>query len=111
MARITVEDCIDKVPNRFELVLLVAHRARQLAKGAHASVDVENDRNPVLALREIAARTLPPNDAREGFIHSLQQEVDVDEPEAAAAPTIPDALLPKLGRDDQSQDRNIDVLT
>ena len=86
MARVTVEDCVDKVPNRFELVLLAAHRARAIANGAAITVDPDNDKNPVIALREIADRTVPPDDMREGLIHSIQKNVEVDEPEAAPRP-------------------------
>ncbi len=88
MARVTVEDCVDKVPNRFELVLLAAHRARSIANGSAVTVDPDNDKNPVIALREIAERTMPPEDMREGLIHSIQKNVEVDEPEAAAAPVL-----------------------
>ena len=70
MARVTVEDCVDKVPNRFELVLLAAHRARSIANGSQVTVDPDNDKNPVIALREIADTTIPPDDLREGLIHS-----------------------------------------
>ena len=66
MARVTVEDCVDKVPNRFELVLLAAHRARAIANGSHITVETENDKNPVIALREIAEKTVPADDMREG---------------------------------------------
>src|SRR5262245_24400981 len=89
MARVTVEDCVDKVPNRFELVLLAAHRARDLAKGSHITVDPENDKNAVIALREIAEKTIAPSDVLEGFIESIQQNVEVDEPEQRAVPTLP----------------------
>ena len=82
MARVTVEDCVDKVPNRFELVLLAAHRARSIANGSQITIDPENDKNPVIALREIAEKTIPPDDMREGLIHSIQKNVEVDEPEA-----------------------------
>ena len=82
MARVTVEDCVDKVPNRFELVLLAAHRARAIANGSPITVDPENDKNPVIALREIADETLSPDDLKEDLIHSLQKHVEVDEPEA-----------------------------
>lgn len=81
MARVTVEDCIDKVENRFELVLLAAHRARQISQGAPITVDRDNDKNPVVALREIADETLSPGDLKEDLIHSLQKHVEVDEPE------------------------------
>ena len=82
MARVTVEDCIDKVDNRFDLVLLAAHRARQISQGAPITIDRDNDKNPVVALREIADRTLAPGDLEEDLIHSLQKHVEVDEPES-----------------------------
>lgn len=81
MARVTVEDCIDKVDNRFELVLLASHRARLISQGAQITVDRDNDKNPVVALREIADETLSPDDLKEDLIHSLQKHVEVDEPE------------------------------
>jgi DNA-directed RNA polymerase subunit omega len=81
MARVTVEDCIDKVDNRFELVLLASHRARQISQGASITIDRDNDKNPVVALREIADETLAPEDLKEDLIHSLQKHVEVDEPE------------------------------
>jgi len=111
MARVTVEDCVDKVPNRFELVLLAAHRARAIANGSHITVDTENDKNPVNALREIAEKTIPADDMREGLIHSIQKNVEVDEPEPGAAPTLPQERRPILGRDDQSTDTQVDVIT
>jgi DNA-directed RNA polymerase subunit omega len=81
MARVTVEDCIDKVDNRFELVLLASHRARLISQGAPITIDRDNDKNPVVALREIAEETLSPGDLKEDLIHSLQKHVEVDEPE------------------------------
>ena len=81
MARVTVEDCIDKVPNRFELVLLASHRSRQISSGSQISIDRDNDKNPVVALREIADEQLSPGDLKEDLIHSLQKHVEVDEPE------------------------------
>lgn len=112
MARVTVEDCVDKVPNRFELVLLAAHRARSIADGSAMTVPVNEDKNPVIALREIAERTVPPEDLREAFIHSIQKNVEVDEPEAVAAPLLPpDRRAPVLGRDDESSDTVVDVMT
>lgn len=81
MARVTVEDCIDKVENRFELVLLASHRARQISQGAPITIDRDKDKNPVVALREIADETLSPDDLKEDLIHSLQKHVEVDEPE------------------------------
>ncbi len=91
MARVTVEDCVDKVENRFELVLLAGHRARQISQGAQITVDRDNDKNPVVALREIADETLSPDDLKEDLIHSLQKHVEVDEPEAAAPAQIASA--------------------
>jgi DNA-directed RNA polymerase subunit omega len=83
MARVTVEDCIDKVENRFELVLLASHRARLISQGGAITIDRDRDKNPVVALREIAEETLSPEDLKEDLIHSLQKHVEVDEPEAA----------------------------
>jgi DNA-directed RNA polymerase subunit omega len=88
MARVTVEDCIDKVENRFELVLLASHRARMISSGAQITVDRDNDKNPVVALREIADETISPGDLKEDLIHSLQKYVEVDEPEAETVPLI-----------------------
>jgi DNA-directed RNA polymerase subunit omega len=81
MARVTVEDCIDKVENRFDLVLLASHRARMVSSGAQITIERDNDKNPVVALREIAETTISPDDLREDLIHSLQKYVEVDEPE------------------------------
>ena len=88
MARVTVEDCIDKVDNRFELVLLAGHRARQISQGAPITVPRDNDKNPVVALREIADLTVSPDDLREELVHSLQKYVEVDEPEPDTVPLI-----------------------
>ncbi|HXQ65354.1 MAG TPA: DNA-directed RNA polymerase subunit omega [Alphaproteobacteria bacterium] len=81
MARVTVEDCVLKVPNRFELVMLAAHRARDLAAGAALTVDRDNDKNPVVALREIADETLGVDALRENVIKGMQKLVEPDEPE------------------------------
>lgn len=88
MARVTVEDCIEKVENRFDLVLMAAHRARMISSGAQITVGRDNDKNPVVALREIGDATISPEDLYEDLIHSLQKYVEVDEPEAHAAPVI-----------------------
>ena len=88
MARITVEDCVDKVENRFELVLLASHRARLVSQGAPLLVERDNDKNPVVALREVADEKLSPGDLKEDLIHSLQKHVEVDEPEADQLPQI-----------------------
>jgi DNA-directed RNA polymerase subunit omega len=88
MARVTVEDCIDKVENRFDLVLLASHRARLISSGAPMTIDRDNDKNPVVALREIAEKSISPDDLKEELVHSLQKYVEVDEPEPEAAPLI-----------------------
>lgn len=112
MARVTVEDCVDKVTNRFELVLLAAHRARAIASGSPMTVAHENDKNPVVALREIAEETIPPDDMKESLIHSIQKNVEVDEPEQEAAPLLSNERRgPMLGRDTQSSDSHVDVMT
>ena len=83
MARVTVEDCVDKVPNRFDLVLYSGFRARQLSGGAEPLVDRDRDKNPVVALREIAAKVVKPDEVKEEYIKSLQTHAEVDEPEEA----------------------------
>lgn len=81
MARVTVEDCVDKVPNRFDLVLYSAYRARQLSGGSEPLVERDRDKNPVVALREIAAKELKPDDVCDEYIRSLQKHAEIDEPE------------------------------
>jgi DNA-directed RNA polymerase subunit omega len=92
MARVTVEDCIDKVPNRFELVLLTSHRARMISQGAALTVDRDNDKNPVVALREVADETIDKDDMREDLVHSMQLHVEVDEPEPDVVPLLTSAV-------------------
>jgi len=84
MARVTVEDCVDKIPNRFDLVLLAAQRARQVSGGAELTIDRDRDKNPVVALREIAEETVLPDDLRESVTQSLQK-VQVDDDDEADA--------------------------
>ncbi|MEO0399434.1 MAG: DNA-directed RNA polymerase subunit omega [Pseudomonadota bacterium] len=79
MARVTVEDCVEKVSNRFNLVLLAAHRARVLSSGAPMLVEKDNDKNPVVALREIADAMLEPDVVEEDLVVSLQRQFDVEE--------------------------------
>ena len=81
MARVTVEDCITRVPNRFELVLLSAHRARAVAAGEALTVERDNDKNTVVALREIAVQSIDQHDLRESLLRGLQRHVETDEPE------------------------------
>ncbi len=109
MARVTVEDCVDKVPNRFELVMLAAHRARSLASGSPLTVDRDNDKNPVVALREIADETLTADHLRESAIESFQRQIEVDEPEDDVMTLLPgggDAPV----EDDMSEERLLRAL-
>ena len=95
MARVTVEDCIIKVPNRFELVMLAAHRARAVTKGAEITVERDNDKNPVIALREIADETISVDIMRDTLIRGLQKQVERDEPvedDMSALPSGAEAL-------------------
>jgi DNA-directed RNA polymerase subunit omega len=81
MARVTVEDCVVKVPNRFELVLVAAQRAREITAGAELTLDRDNDKNPVVALREIADDTVPVDKLQDSLIRGMQKHVEIDEPE------------------------------
>ncbi len=93
MARVTVEDCVLKVPNRFDLVMLAAQRSREIASGAQLTVDRDRDKNPVVALREIAEETTDLGNLGESLIQSMQKHVEIDEPEEDApefdVPSIP----------------------
>ena len=79
MARVTVEDCVDKIPNRFDLVLLAAQRAREISGGAELTIDRDRDKNPVVALREIADETVRPPQLREAMVNSLQRVLPDDD--------------------------------
>jgi DNA-directed RNA polymerase subunit omega len=81
MARVTVEDCIDKIPNRFDLVMVAARRSRDVSSGAEINIERDNDKNPVVALREIADEMIPIDDISESLIRGLQRHVEIDEPE------------------------------
>ena len=105
MARVTVEDCVDKVPNRFELVMLAAHRAREISSGAPITIDRDNDKNPVVSLREIAEETQQADDLRERMIESYQTQIEVDEPEEDAM-----ALLMGVEQDKPEDDMSEDNL-
>ena len=101
MARVTVEDCVDKVPNRFELVMLAAHRAREISSGSKIMVSRDNDKNPVVALREIADETISADVLREAAIEIHQTQIEVDEPEEDDM-----ALLMGGGEDTPEDDMN-----
>ena len=109
MARVTVEDCVDKVPNRFELVMLAAHRARSLASGVPLTVDRDNDKNPVVALREIADETLTADQLRESAIESFQRQIEVDEPEEDVM-TLLTGHADAPAEDDMSEERLLRAL-
>ncbi len=90
MARVTVEDCVLKIPNRFELVMLAAQRARNISAGAGLTVDRDNDKNPVIALREIADETIELDELEEALIKGLQRHVEMDDPEGEALGLLSD---------------------
>jgi DNA-directed RNA polymerase subunit omega len=94
MARVTVEDCVLKVPNRFELVLLAAQRAREITSGAPLSIDRDDDKNPVVALREIADETVSLDHLRTSVVRGMQKHVEVDEPEEDTDLSIGDQVWP-----------------
>ncbi len=101
MARVTVEDCVQKVPNRFDLVLLAAHRARILSSGAPILVDRDRDKNPVVALREIADGALNPTALTEDLVASLQKQIDTEQADEAAASDRVDAPeFDKIGEEE-----------
>jgi DNA-directed RNA polymerase subunit omega len=111
MARVTVEDCVDKVENRFDLVLLASHRARMVSAGQQITIERDNDKNPVVALREIAEETVTPDDLREELIHTLQKYTEVDEPEPEAVPLIPSASGGATGGESDDKDAPMDRMT
>jgi DNA-directed RNA polymerase subunit omega len=96
MARVTVEDCVTKIPNRFELVMLASQRARDISSGAELTVDLDNDKNPVVALREIAEETVADEALKEALVRGLQRHAEVDEPEEEAAAMAEGDLLGEL---------------
>ena len=94
MARVTVEDCVDKIENRFELVLLASHRARQIAQGQPITIDRDNDKNPVVALREIAEDRVELDHLRYELIHGLRRHAEVGSEEPESLQDELDALMP-----------------
>jgi DNA-directed RNA polymerase subunit omega len=111
MARVTVEDCVDKVPNRFDLVMLAAHRARELSAGAALTVERDNDKNPVVALREIADETQAIDDLNERMIESHQTQIEVDEPEEDQMALLMGAeAADKPAEDDMSEENLLRAL-
>ena len=110
MARVTVEDCVDKVPNRFELVMLASHRAREISEGAPLTVDRDNDKNPVVSLREIAEETQSAEDLRERMIESHQTQIEVDEPEEDSMSLLMGSEADKPMEDDMSEEKLLRAL-
>ena len=110
MARVTVEDCVDKVPNRFELVMLAAHRAREIAAGSPATVDRDNDKNPVVALREIADEAQQAEVLRERMIESYQTQIEVDEPEEDQMALLMGGEMDRPAQDDMSEEKLLRAL-
>ena len=110
MARVTVEDCVDKVPNRFELVMLAAHRAREIQSGSPVTVDRDNDKNPVVSLREIADETQSVSALRERMIESHQTQIEVDEPEEDAMALLMGGEADRPSQDDMSEEKLLRAL-
>jgi|SRR5690606_7407587 DNA-directed RNA polymerase subunit omega len=110
MARVTVEDCVDKVPNRFELVMLAAHRAREIAAGSPITIDRDNDKNPVVSLREIADETQGAEDLRERLIESHQTQIEVDQPEEDRMALLMGAEADRPVDDGMSDERYLRML-
>lgn len=110
MARVTTEDCVDKVPNRFDLVMLAAHRAREISSGSQITVDRDNDKNPVVALREIAEETQSADELRERLIESNQSQIEVDEPEEDSMALLMGDAEEKPVEDDMSEEKLLRAL-
>ena len=110
MARVTTEDCVDKVPNRFDLVMLATHRAREISAGAPITVDRDNDKNPVVSLREIADETQSADELRERMIESNQTQIEVDEPEDDAMALLMGGEADKPAEDDMSEEKLLRAL-
>ena len=110
MARVTVEDCIERIPNRFELVMLASKRARDIHSGATLTIDRDNDKNPVVSLREIADETQSAGELRERMIESHQTQIEVDEPEEDAMALLMGAEQDKPVHDDMSEENLLRAL-
>ena len=109
MARVTVEDCVDKIDSRFDLVLYSAHRSREMSEGGEILVDRDNDKNPIVALREISEEKFVSKELEEKVIESLQTQIDVDEPEEgfiAYKPTEKKSLIEKSLAGEEHSDEN-----
>ncbi|MEO6609447.1 MAG: DNA-directed RNA polymerase subunit omega [Aestuariivirga sp.] len=111
MARVTIEDCIDKLPNRFELVLLASHRARNIAQGTPITVDRDNDKDPVVSLREIASENVNTDDLREEFIHAMQKQAEIDEPEMTEVPLLGQSGAMTFVNDASEESNEVEQMT
>lgn len=110
MARVTVEDCVEKIPNRFDLVLLAAHRSRNISAGAGLTVDRDNDKTPVVSLRELAEGNLELDDLRESLVTNLQRVItDDDLPDETEDESTP-VLAIEHGESEQAEMSEADVL-
>ena len=110
MARVTVEDCVDKITSRFDLVLLAAHRSREMAEGAEILVDRDNDKNPIVALREIAEEKLVPKDLEEAKVFSLQTQVDIDEADEDYIPLVQDNTKAQVNVSNEGTIEEVEVV-
>ena len=110
MARVTVEDCVDKVPNRFDLVMLAAHRAREISAGGMITVDRDNDKNPVVALREIADETQSAAELLERLVESNQTQIEIDEPEEDQMALLMGAESEKPAEEEMSEEKLLRAL-
>ena len=110
MARVTVEDCVDKIPNRFELVMLASHRAREISSGSSITVDRDNDKNPVVSLREIADEMQSADELRERLIESNQTQIEIDEPEDDSMAMLMGEETDQPAEDDMSEEKLLRAL-
>jgi len=111
MARVTVEDCVTKVPNRFDLVLLAAQRARDISAGSPLTVDRDNDKTPVVSLREIAEETVKVDELSNALVQGLQKHVEIDEPEEDEFDTMAGEIAGEMGEALANEEVAEDVLT
>ena len=110
MARVTVEDCVDKIPNRFDLVMLASHRAREISSGSTITVDRYNDKNTVVALREIADEMQSADELRERLIESNQTQIEIDEPEEDSMAMLMGGETDEPAEDDISEEKLLRAL-
>ena len=110
MARVTVEDCVDKVPNRFELVMLAAHRAREISSGSSLTVERDNDKNPVVSLREIASEAVDAESLQERFIRSMQKNLIKEDVSSENDASLEEEFAAYLNESDNKNQNNDDFM-